>query len=212
MRRLPTGATASGTPTGWWPARLGSVQFGLLHHVENVEDMAAAERIGRCRAGVDRNEVGLLGARHTQWRQIAVTPAATASAAGPAASGLVIAASRSGDPATGSAVRFGDRLHRLEPGSQRVRTSAPARDAIVRQPGLILAATAPPTAAPTTAFGFPALFGVFAVPDGRLGIRFVGLGVGDIVVFLDIDRFRRHRIPGTANRSRQPQRIAARRA
>lgn len=199
VRRLPTRATASGTPTGWWPARLGSVQFGLLHHVEDVEDVATAERIRWCRAGVNRNEVGLLGARHTQWRQIAVTPPPTAPASGPAARGLVIAACWSGDQ---FGLRFGDRLHWLGQGRggfEHLLRSGP----IFRQPGLILAATTPPTTAPTTALGFPALFGVFAVPHRHLGIRFVGLDVCDLVVFLDIDRFHRHRIPGTANRSRQ---------
>jgi hypothetical protein len=109
MRRLPTGPAARTTPSGWRPARLGCVQFGLLHHVEDVEDVTTAERIRRRRARVNRNEVGLLGARHTQWRQIAVAPPATAATTGPAASRLVIATARA-RPGNRLALRLGNLL------------------------------------------------------------------------------------------------------
>ena len=47
MRRLPARAAAGTTPASGRPARRRGVQFGLLHHVEYVEQVAAAEWIGR---------------------------------------------------------------------------------------------------------------------------------------------------------------------
>jgi hypothetical protein len=156
----------------------------LLHHIEDVEDMAASEWVGGRRAGIRWHQVGLLGTRYAERRQIAVASSPAASpAAGPAARGVVISGGRFSD-------RHGLRgFHRGGGFGRGLRCGHGAP-----RPDVVFPATAPATPAPAAAaFGFPALLGVFA--GSRGGGPVIVIGVGDIVVFVSIGRLVHRRKP-----------------
>ncbi len=58
MRRLPARPVALTSPALGGPVRRGGVQFGLLHDVEDIEHMAAAERIGGRGTGIGGHRSG----------------------------------------------------------------------------------------------------------------------------------------------------------
>ena len=203
MRRLPAGAARLATPSGRRPGDRSGIQFGLLHDVEDVEHMAAAERVGGRRASVNRHQVGLLRPRHTERRQVAVAPAAAPSATARPAARVVVIRRRCGG-------RFGDRRrpgvkmglggHLLE---RQIRSGGttrgnptgggktPGRGLAVRGAAVILAATPPAAAtAAATAFGLAAFLGIFDGAGGHRGVGvLIGLGTASSSSSA-IDRFR----------------------
>ena len=68
-------------------------RLGLIHHVEDVERLPA-ERIGRRRPGIDRRQIGLIGAWFGVRRHLAIAvgpPPAPAATTAPAGTMLVLA-------------------------------------------------------------------------------------------------------------------------
>jgi len=81
MRGLPSGTATLLMPARGRPVRRGGIQFGLLHDVEDIEDVATAEWIRWCRARIGRHQVWLFGARRCQRRYVAIPASTTATPA-----------------------------------------------------------------------------------------------------------------------------------
>ena len=163
--------------------------------------MAAAIRIGGRRTGIGRDQIRLLGARHTQRRQIAILiaaagPAATAAPAGPAAAGGFVFRR---DGLRRHRLRAREARHSLRHGLGRCLSGGGVPGGFIlggfAGAGLIVASSPPAAAAAAAAFRVLAAFawdgrvtggGVLGGVDGIFGL--VGL---DDVVFLGLDRLGR---------------------